>query len=129
MKAKVLSLLLLLTSLMGYLEWGGGNSAFLFQAEAEVISKLVTDPTSAAHPFTLLPLIGQLLLLVTLFQKRPSTFVTFTGLAAIGILLVFMFVIGLVSLNFMVILSTIPFLIIGFMTIWHHRHLARASSQ
>lgn len=32
MKRKILNGLAVLTSLVGYLEWGGGNSSFLFQA-------------------------------------------------------------------------------------------------
>lgn len=121
MKGKILNGLLILTSLFGYLEWGKDNSVFLFQAEAEVISKLFTDPASAAHPFTILPLVGQLLLFITLFQKRPLNVLTYTGMAGIGVLLVFMFVIGVVSLNFRIAFSTIPFLIVSFLTVKHLR--------
>jgi len=110
---------------MGYLEWGGDNKSFLFQAEGEIFSKLLTDPASAIHPFTMLPLAGQLLLLATLFQKRPGKKLTFIGIAGIGVLLVFMFVIGLMSLNYKIILSTAPFLIVGVVTIRHHRLLTR----
>ena len=53
MKSKILNLLLIVTSLFGYLEWGGNNSILLFQAEADIISKLFTDPTSVIHPFIL----------------------------------------------------------------------------
>ncbi|HRJ28278.1 MAG TPA: hypothetical protein PLV21_10670 [Cyclobacteriaceae bacterium] len=121
MKGKILNGLLILTSLFGYLEWGKDNSVFLFQAEAEVISKLFTDPASAAHPFTILPLVGQLLLFITLFQKRPVNVLTYTGMAGIGVLLVFMFVIGVISLNFRIVFSTIPFLIVSFLTVKHLR--------
>src|SRR6187551_2511251 len=100
MKSRILNLLLILTSLLGYLEWGGGNSAFLFHAEAEIVSKLFTDPISTLHPFTLLPLLGQFVLLFTLFQKSPGKALTFIGMTGIGVLLVFMSIIGLISLNF-----------------------------
>lgn len=120
LNAKLLNLLLVLASLIGYLEWGKENSSFLFQVEAVLISTLFTDPTSVIHPFTLLPLAGQALLIFTLFQNKPSKTLTFVGMAGIGILLVFMFVIGIVSLNYTVFLSTIPFLAIGFLTIRQH---------
>lgn len=125
MKTKILNLLLIVFSLFGYLEWGKDNSSFLFEAEAEIFSKLFTDPGSVVHPFTMLPLAGQLLLLVTLFQKKPNRWLTFTGMGGIGILLVFMFLIGLISLNVNILLSTMPFLGVGFVTIKHHRGLAR----
>ncbi len=111
MKKRILNGLAILTSLFGYLEWGGGNGAFLFQAELEVLGKLVSDPVSAAHPFTLLPLFGQVLLLITLFQREPSRLLTYIGLACLGLLLVFMFVIGLFSFNFKILLSTVPFMV------------------
>jgi hypothetical protein len=81
---KIINSLLLLTSLLGYLEWGKDNKAFLFQAEAEVIGKLFADPVSAFHPLVLLPLAGQLALLVTIFQKQPSRILTIFGIT-IGI--------------------------------------------
>lgn len=121
MKQKWLNIGLILTSLLGYLEWGGGNSIFLAQAEWEIIYKLMTDPKSLIHPFVLLPLIGQLLLFLTLFQKVPSKWLTYIGIAGIGVLLLFMFLIGLLGLNWKVLLSCIPFLFLSVMTINNYR--------
>ena len=121
MKHKILNLALVLTSLIGYLEWGTGSKMFLFQGEMEILSKLFTDPGSVLHPFTLLPLFGQILLLVTLAQKQPGKWLTYIGLACIGILLVFMFVIGLISFNYKILLSTLPFLVTAVLTIRHLR--------
>ena len=121
MKGKILNLLLLITSLIGYLEWGSGNHSFLFQVEAEVISKLITNAKSVIHPFTLLPLAGQLLLIITLFQKTPGRYLTYLGIAGIGILLILMFAIGLMGLNFKIVLSTLPFLTVAFLAFRHHR--------
>ncbi len=117
MKRKILNGLLILTSLIGYLEWGTDQRMFLFQGEWEVLGKLISDPVSAAHPFTLLPLIGQILLLITLFQKVPGKWLTFIGLGCLSLLLVFMFLIGLLSLNFKILLSTIPFVVTGIFVI------------
>ena len=79
MKAKILNALLVVTSLFGYLEWGQTNNMFLFEAEAEILTKLIRDPQSIIHPFTLRPLFGQILLLTTLFQKTPGKWLTFCG--------------------------------------------------
>ncbi|MBS1765002.1 MAG: hypothetical protein JSS90_08565 [Bacteroidetes bacterium] len=110
MKYKVLNLLLILTSLIGYLQWSGNNSAFLFEAEYEVINKLFSASKSVIHPFTVIPLLGQLLLFITLFQKRPGKILTYTGIACLGLLLGLMFIIGLMEMNLKILISTLPFL-------------------
>lgn len=118
MRLKLLNLGLILSSLLGYLEWGGGNSMFLLQGEAEVISKLFTEPLSVIHPFTLMPLAGQLSLLFTLFQKNPGRWLTLVGIAFLGLLLVFIFLIGLLGLNPKMAASTVPFVTLAIFTLW-----------
>ena len=117
MKEKVFNFLLLITSLFGYLEWSGNSHTFLFQAEADIVYKIFTNPVSIIHPFVLLPFTGQILLLFTLFQKTPSKILTYIGISGLGLLLGFMFVIGVMSLNAKITLSTIPFLVVLFLTI------------
>jgi len=121
MKSKFLNFLIILTSLLGFLEWGKDKRLFLFQAEAQIISKLFTNPASAIHPLTIAPLVGQIMLLITLFQKTPNKILTFISIGALGVLLGLMFFIGLISLNLKILLSTIPFLIVAFLTINYHR--------
>ncbi|MBX7060900.1 MAG: hypothetical protein K1X52_04520 [Pyrinomonadaceae bacterium] len=118
MKGKILNGLLILTSLVGYLEWGAGNSTFLFKAEYEVLRKLFSDPLSAVHPFTLIPLLGQVLLLVTLFQKRPSPVLTLLGITGLFLLLGLICFIGMISLNAKIFGSTLPFIAISAVTIF-----------
>ncbi len=121
MKRKILNFLLIITSLFGYLEWGGNRHAFLFQAEAEVLSKIFTAPLSVLHPFTILPLTGQVILMVTLFQKTPGKTLTYTGIVSVGILLTLVFVIGLMSLNYKMIASAIPFIVVSVLSIQQYR--------
>lgn len=123
MKSKILNLLLIITSLLGYLEWSGNNHIFLFKAEAEIFSKLFTDPVSVLHPFTLFPLIGQLLLAITLFQKTPSKTLTYISIVGLGLLLWFMCFVGIVSMNFKIIISTIPFIVVSIFAIKHYRKI------
>ncbi|HRG00439.1 MAG: hypothetical protein U0W65_02325 [Bacteroidia bacterium] len=117
MKAKILNGLLIITSLLGYLEWGGNNHILLFQAEAEIFSKLLYDPQSVIHPLILMPLAGQVLLLITLFQKTPNKRLTYIAIGSLGLLLGFMLFIGLIDLNLKIIISTIPFLTVSVYTI------------
>lgn len=123
MKSKILNFLLILTSLFGYLEWSGGNHSFLFQGEIEIISKMFTDPASVIHPFIILPFLAQVILVITLFQKQPGKILTYISIGCLGLLLGFMFIIGLMSLNYKIIISTIPFLTVAVLTIIHHREM------
>jgi hypothetical protein len=116
-KGKLLNALAVLASMFGYLEWGGGNSTFLFQGEWEVLRRLTTDPLSAAHPFTLVPLLGQVLLIVTLFQKEPSKWLTYAGLACIGLLLLLITFIGIIRVNYKILISMIPFIVTAVLAI------------
>lgn len=120
-KNRTLHFLLILTSLLGYLEWSGNSHAFLFQAEMEVFIKLLSDPSSLLHPFIILPIIGQGLLLVTLFQTNPSKVLAYISICGLGLLLGFMFVVGLISLNYKIICSTVPFLMMVVVTVRHYR--------
>ncbi len=117
MQLKLLNFVLIVSSLIGYLAWGGNQHMYLFQAEAEIISKLFTDPLSVLHPFTIFPMLGQLLLLVTLFQQKPSKVLTIISLIGLGILLALMCFIGIISSNLKIILSTLPFLLTATITI------------
>ena len=76
MKGKILNALLIVSSLFGFLEWGRNYKMFLFQLEAEIVTKFFKDPISVLHPFTILPFLGQVILLITLFQKSPSKLLT-----------------------------------------------------
>jgi uncharacterized protein YacL len=123
MKSKILNFLLIISSLSGYLEWSGDSHLFLFQAEGEILSKLFTDPISVLHPFTILPMLGQVLLIVTFFQKKPGKSLIYISIGGIGILLGFMFVIGLMGLNYKIVISTIPFFIVAVFSVRHYRRL------
>ena len=113
MKIKILNILLVVTSLFGYLEWGKNNNAFLYEVEYDVLNKLFTNPQSVVHPFTVIPLFGQLLLLITLISNKPNKYLTYGCMLCLGILLVFIAIIGAISLNIKILISTIPFLMVS----------------
>ncbi len=121
MKEKVLSVLLILTSLMGYLEWGQGQHLFLLQAEKEILLKLWTDPKSVLHPLILMPLLGQILLAITIVQKTPSRILVYIGMGSLSILLGLMCIIGIISFNLKILCSTLPFLVLSVFTLIHFK--------
>ena len=124
-RTKVLNLLLIVSSLIVYLEWGTDNRMFLIEGEMELFSKMFENPLSVIHPFTLLPLFGQVILLVTLFQKAPGKILTYLGMGGLSVLIVFIFFIGLISLNYKITLSTIPFLIVAALVIRNQRTISK----
>ena len=117
MNNKIKILFLFISSQFVYLSWGKESAAFLFQMEYEIVTKLFTNPTSALHPFTVIPMLGQLLLLITLLQKTPTTFLLKTGIGCLLFLIGFVFIIGLLSLRLPIIVSTIPFITLAFFTL------------
>lgn len=129
MKQKLLNLTLIATSLMAYLEWGHDGSEFLLTTELSIFSLLLTDPSKALHPFIVLPLLGQLLLIITLFQHKPGKMLTYTGMCCIGLLLLFICFIGFLALNIKIILSTLPFLATCVAVIVNFRRSALAANQ
>ena len=118
----MLNILLLLTSLIGYLEWGTDMHAFLFEVEYELIFGAMGNRETITHPFVLVPLVGQVLLLTTLFQRRPSKALTYSGMVSIGLLLSFLLFIGLMGMNVRILLSALPFnAVVVFILIYYRR--------
>ena len=109
---KLLNVLLILFSLILYLEWGTDNNAFLGQTEYELLF-VKRSMLSFMHPFVLVPLTGQLLLFITLFQKSPGKVLSYIGFGALSVLILFVFLIGLFGGNFKIAFSALPFLITG----------------
>jgi len=121
MKLKILNTSIIFCSLLGYLQWGKDQHMYLFQMELELLRKLFTDPMSVIHPFTLLPLFGQLLLIITLWQKQVSKKLTYLGIGCLGLLLLFLFIIGCLGLHLKIILSSVPFILTSIVTILYHQ--------
>ena len=113
MKSRLLTVGLIITSTLGYLEYGTGQSTFLLTAELDILRKLFTDPMSVLHPLILLPLFGQLLLLISMFTQPPSKKLRITGVVCIAVLHLFIFVIGIMSMQWKVMLSVVPFLVLA----------------
>lgn len=117
MKIKILILLIILSSFFGYLEWGKDNKMFLIEGEIDIISKLFSNPGSVLHPFIILPLLGQALLIITLFQTKSGKTLSLLGISFIALLILMITFISVISLNYKMFLSTIPFIILSVMRI------------
>lgn len=113
---KILAGLLIIFSLTPYLEWSGNNKAFLFELEFTVLKQLFTNPQNMLHPLILLPLSGQILLLIYLFRKIHKTLL-YIAIACLGLLILLMFFVGLLTMNFKIILSALPFILTAITTL------------
>jgi hypothetical protein len=105
---RYLPILILLAFLVVYLEWSGGNSGFIFQLEYEVFTKDFSLHT-IFHPLILFPLVGQLVLLISLFFKKSRRLVI-TSILLLSILVLMVLLVGILSLHWKIILSTLPYL-------------------
>lgn len=124
-KTKILCLLAFAFSLIGYLQWGNSNTAFIFQAEYEIFSKLPDGDEAFKHPFILLPLIGQILLIVSIFLKKPRGFLIITALCLIGILFGMLLIVGFFGAGVLTVASSLPFLITSVLLVIHLRKIRR----
>lgn len=123
MKVKLLTFLILLSSLLVYLEWSKTERMFLFEIEASILWKLFTDFSSVLHPFIILPFVGQMLLIFSLFQMRLSKWVIYLGISMLSVLIVFIFLIGLLSLHVKITLFAIPFIVLSVLQVRNLRKL------
>lgn len=108
-----LSISIFLCSLLPYLEWGGNNQAHIYELELDVIRKLISSPTEALHPFTILPLIGQLFILISIFINKRKLILLKTGVVLILLLIAFIFSIGIMNLNLKMIAFSTPYILLS----------------
>lgn len=109
---RFLNVLLILAFLIVYLEWGKGNSVFLFQIEYDILFSGTGKWKSFIHPLIFAPFVGQLLLLITLFQKNPSSRLSTIAILLMGLLVFFIFAIGLFTLNGKIIMFSLPYVVL-----------------
>lgn len=114
---KTFNFLLIITSLFGYTEWGQNHHAFIFEMEQELLVHFISKMGAFSHPLILIPLMGQLLLIVTLFQKEPYKKLTFIGLGCLSLIILMFLLVGILSINFKIIGSTIPFIVVAILTV------------
>ncbi len=113
-KQKLWMLFVILSSLGVYMEWGKGNHIFLLHAELDILKKMVTNPASVIHPLIIVPLVSQLLLAIALFQHQPNKILVSMSVLGIGLLLLFVLVAGVLSANYKMIVSVLPFFVAVF---------------
>lgn len=101
---------LFIAFLFCYLAWGKDQSAFVFEVEYEVIKK--QDMASAVHPVILAGFIGQVLLLYAILRPNARRWWNIAGVSLLALIAGIILLVGLLSLQAPIILSTTPFFIL-----------------
>jgi hypothetical protein len=114
-RRRIFALLTLVSTLFGFMEWGGGNSTFVFSAEREVLRKIFENPISVFHPLIILPFVGQMILVISVIIPGINRWISISGIICAGLLFIMILLTGLFTLNVEVILSVMPFFIFSFM--------------
>ncbi|MBL7773852.1 MAG: hypothetical protein JNM95_13385 [Chitinophagaceae bacterium] len=118
---KLLLILVILFFHFGFLEWGSDKRQFIFQVEYEIILKALQSPSQILHPLIILPFAGMLLLLIAFFQKQPSKFLIYFGNGLMAVLMLFLLFIGCLTMNWKMIVCTLPFLFCSILLIMQFR--------
>lgn len=117
MRTKYFIIGMLLSSLMVYLEWGGGQHLFLYETELDVLYRLVTNPNSVLHPLVLLPIVGQILLICALFHSPIKRNLVVLGIIGLSTLLCTILLVGILDTNLKIFASTLPFFLFCVLTL------------
>ena len=110
MSLKTIKILLLISFFFCYLEWGNNKSAFIFN----IVPTLFFENFSVGnffHPIILLSLISVIIIIYSLF-KKINLIIEKTLFILLTFLVLFFLFIGVISLHYKVVISTLPFLIL-----------------
>jgi hypothetical protein len=110
-KKQLLSAGLFISFFFGYLEWGNGNTAFVYEGFLEVISNAKRLESNFTHPLIVLPLIGQIIFLSGTFKKTLKNQWFVAALILTGLLFVMILLAGVLSMNLKIIISCLPYLL------------------
>ncbi len=116
-KEKIYLILLGLSSFLGYLKWGGNQETFIFTLEWDLIRNFTHRPSDFLHPFILFPLVGQVLIVILIFQKHPSRKIIYLAIGCLSLLYLFLLFIGVMSLSLEITLGSLPFVLISILLI------------
>lgn len=109
MTLRLLNIAMLLSFLLGYMEWGGGNSAFIADVEWTVFTSGDNFLNNLFHPVILPGFVGQGLLLYAAVAKRPRKWINVTGIVLLSLIMLLILFTGVVSASLWIILSVLPF--------------------
>lgn len=110
---RLLNILLLVSFSFCYLEWPGDHSSFFYQLELTILTKEGDLLNTLTHPLILTGILSQLILLICIVYPKPLTKLNGIGILALSLLVLFILLVGLLGMNFKIIASVLPFLLLA----------------
>lgn len=108
---RLLNLGLLIAFQFCYLEWPN-HSMYVFEAEKEIFTKTENWISNFTHPIILIGLVTQIVLLLGAILPNINSKINTLSVLLLGALVLLFAVVGVLSLNYKIIFSTLPFLIL-----------------
>ncbi len=109
---RLLNLGLLIAFQFCYLEWPN-HSMYVFEAEKEIFTKTENWISNFTHPIILLGLATQMILLFGALLPKINRKLNTLAVLLLGFLVLFFAIVGILSSNFKIIFSTLPFLVLA----------------
>ena len=106
-------LIIVLAFQLCYLEWPN-HSMFIFEAEYQVFTKTSSYISNFSHPIILSGFISQIVLVLSTFYSKISYKWINISIVLLSLLVLLFLITGLLSMNYKIVLSCIPFLSITF---------------
>lgn len=112
-----LFLLLIPAFLLCYMEWGGGQSGFVWDVFIKVLTEKEKLRDNLMHPVILSGLLGMLAMLYCGIAAHPPRKVQLITLLLPGIVVLLILLSGLLSQNVKMVLSAFPYITISLLII------------
>jgi hypothetical protein len=107
---RLFKIALFVTFLICYLDFGHDSSGFVGQIEYLVIKNLNAEISTLQNPLFILAFIGQILILISVFNSNHSNGLIFLGIKLLGVIVLLILIFGVFLLSVKMIVSTIPFI-------------------
>lgn len=101
-----------------YLEWGGGNHCFIFQLQQKILTEPRQFIANFTHPIILAGFVGQVFLFLSLFVQKQQFRMVAYGLILLGIPVFLIVLSGILSANFRIFGSCLPFLLFAYLSLY-----------
>lgn len=110
---RLLNLALLIAFQFCYLEWPPNNAMFIFEGEIEIFSKTESWISNFTHPIILIGFSTQIVLLLGAILPNINSKLNNVAVLLLGALVLLFAFVGLLGLNYKIIFSTLPYLILA----------------
>lgn len=113
MATRLLNLALIPAFLIGYMEWGGGNSGFVYDAALAVFTGPGSFWQNLVHPIIAAALIGLILVVIRAARPTSSRWLIRAAVLVLAPMPILIFGIGAASANWPMVGSTLPFFVLA----------------